>query len=206
MRYLLMATFLLAMPMQNPGPSVTGALATTASGCSLPFTDSFTRANGGLGSNWTNPSTAPIEIVSDAATVPAYSSGKQAAFVTCNSFTSAQYIQGVPTGVSGTISYFGFSLQGSGSTYSYLQCRIAGTCTVSSSTGYLGAFTLTIASGSTVCAYITSGGVIYLKVNGSLDPYHYTSTVTTGSPGLYFYSQDANSIKMNSVQAGDGSC
>lgn len=188
------------------------AVASIAPCSSLPFSDSFTRANGPLGAPWTSPSSA-ITIVSNTAEPAAFASGNQLAYLSgCSGFTSSQYAKFVlvTNGVSGT---FGAAVSVvDANNYYYVYCSIgAGNCNgfkyVAGVSTYLGSYTATVANGDTICVELDSGTTMKLKINsayggGSMS----TSGVSLGVPGLFFYTQGSSPAQVNSFQAGNGTC
>lgn len=214
MRLFLATCVLSVLPLLGAGQRVTFVYQNTSGSgvCSaLPFTDSFSRPNGPLGTKWTDTSGGTIQIISNTATVPSSTTtGNQMAFTNCPGFTTSQYSQGVLNPAAST--YVGFALFATNvNNYYFIECssascllqkNVAGTVT------FIGAFTNTPTTGQTVCAEIDSGATIKLKIAGTYDPTTFSiGGLSSGSAGVYFNGNGAGtSGSMTTYQTNNGVC
>jgi hypothetical protein len=185
---------------------------TGGGGCtSLPFSDSGTHANGALSSSWNNPSTAPIQILSNAFTVPAYTVGNNVAFANCSGFTSSHYAKGTFSVIDG-FEHFGAAVHViDGNNYYYIDCTTGG-CNletyIAGSATYVTTFSLVPVTGNTVCLELDSGTSVKLKLNGSYDAANpsVSGLSGTGAGGVFFGNQSTTPATMINFQTGNGTC
>jgi hypothetical protein len=180
---------------------------------SLPFSDSFTRANGPLGSPWTTSSGSTIAISSDQVTPGAYASGPQNAWPAgCPGWTTSHYAQAVFESAD-SASRFGLTVQTQDqSNYYYIECTTGGGCSlltnIAGTPTYIDTFSLYPTAGQTFCLELDSGSTAKLKVNGSYDPYSWSVSGLsgTGGGGLYFGTQSTPGAFLGNFQTGNGTC
>jgi hypothetical protein len=183
-------------------------------GCTLPFTDSFTRANQTLATstNWINPSNT-ISVASNAATAGPESAAPQPAWVSCPGFTTSQYAQFVFT-AGDAFSAVGPILNAiDGKDYYFLSCNTGGACQlhkmIAGMDTFVAGFATAPALGSTICAELDGGTSVRLKVSGTYDP---TGSIAVsgvsgiGASGIYFGNQGPTPAVLNSFQTGNGTC
>jgi hypothetical protein len=142
----------------------------------VTFTDSFNRANGALGANWTAVGTAPV-IVSNKATPTANSTECQAMWSAPVSGASGRYVQAVCTPNSGTNSFLGVLLMTSTAGTDGYHAQISGSGTrvalyrrtggASTLIGSDGTQTITNGVGYLVKITRASNGDIVVTVDGS---------------------------------------
>lgn len=184
----------------------------SASAClALPFSDSFTHPDGALPPSWTNPSTAPIQIVSNAATVPAFTSGDNVAFVNCPGFTTSHYAQ-VTVPVTGSSNTYGLAVSATdANNYYYVGCENSG-CNmftrVAGSDTYVNSWASTTGAGDRICLELDSGTSVKFRVNGTYDSLGSVavSGLSSGAGGVFFGSMNTGSSTMTTFSTGNGTC
>lgn len=174
--------------------------------------DNFTRANGPLGSNWTQNSGGTIQIDTNAANPEAFNPVSLAWMSSCALSGTTSYAQ-VTLGTISNAEGPALNVTDFNNYYA-LECTSGGGCSLVNFTGgtfnFIGSPVYAPTTGDVVCLEITSGATLKLKVNGS-----YVSGATFSAPasappagygGMYFAGGGATPSTITAFSSGRTVC
>jgi len=179
----------------------------------LPFSDTFTRSNGPLGSPWALSSGGTFAIVSNSAQITAGTGSGQNAWPSgCPGWTSSHYAQATFTSfVAGAT--IGLTVNTiDGLNYYEADCSTGGGCSVVAHIGggdtFIGVFSAGVAQGDVVCFEQDSGTSVKLKVNGTYANTLSVSGLTAGSSGggIWAGATSSPASSLTAFSTGNGVC